>query len=565
MGMSMVTKAAERETRGPRMDAGIYQSPLRGFMDDLTITTTSHIQARWVLSALEENVSWARMKFKPRKSRSLVLKKGRICQVKLKVQDEEIPTLVNNPIKCLGKWFDQSLSDNASVKNTLSQAKSWMKKVDGSGLPGKYKAWIYQQGVLPRLMWLLLIYEVPVTSVEGLERSVSSYLRRWIGVPSGFTSAGLYGRSSKLQLQISSVVEEFKVAKCRLVMTLRDSSDSRVSGAGIQKRTGRKWSASTSVDQAESMLQLRDVVGNICIGRQGLGMVHFQQWKNATATERRGMVQTEVRRVEEDQRRAKAVELGKQGKWLKWELPERRLSWSELWRKDQYRIAFLLRSVYDTLPSPSNLHQWRMTEDPSCQLCGKRGPMSHILSGCQVALTQGSYRWRHDKVLRELAGVVEEERRKKRPRATTGKGKVFVKQGETVEGRKAARTSLLDRGQDWELQVDLDGKLVFPCIVDTTLRLDMFLKSTTSKTLIVVELTVPWEENCEEANERKSLKYADLMADCRDKGWSVWLFPVEVGCRGFPSRSVTTDQALTTSRNVGEWQSQHPCENWVKQ
>ena len=48
MGMGMVTRAAERETREPRMDSGIYQPPIRGFMDDLTVTTTTHIQARWV-------------------------------------------------------------------------------------------------------------------------------------------------------------------------------------------------------------------------------------------------------------------------------------------------------------------------------------------------------------------------------------------------------------------------------------------------------------------------------------------------------------------------------------
>jgi hypothetical protein len=39
-------------------------------------------------------------------------------------------------------------------------------KVEKSGLPRKYKVWIYQLGIISRLMWLLLIYEV----VEGIER-----------------------------------------------------------------------------------------------------------------------------------------------------------------------------------------------------------------------------------------------------------------------------------------------------------------------------------------------------------------------------------------------------------
>ena len=78
-------------------------------------------------------------------------------------------------------------------------------------------------------------------------------------------------------MPLSSVVEEFKIEKCRLVMTLRDSKDKKVSEAGVQIRTGRKWSASASVSQAESMLTLRDTIGNTCIGRQGLGKDHFQQ------------------------------------------------------------------------------------------------------------------------------------------------------------------------------------------------------------------------------------------------------------------------------------------------
>ena len=72
----------------------------------------------------------------------------------------------------------------------------------------------------------------------------------------------------------------------------------------------------------------------------------------------------------------------------------------------------------------------------------------------------------------------------------------------------------------------------------TNLRPDAVLVSQQSKTLVAIELSVPWEENFEEAHERKSLKYADLMVDCKDKGWSVWLFPVEVGCRRFPAQSV---------------------------
>ncbi|XP_063435695.1 uncharacterized protein LOC134716615 [Mytilus trossulus] len=80
---------------------------------------------------------------------------------------------------------------------------------------------------------------------------------------------------------------------------------------------------------------------------------------------------------------------------------------------EPFRISFILRAVYGTLPSPSNLHQCGLIEEPSCKLCGERGTMAHILSGCKVSLTQGRYRWRHDKVLKHLAEILNmrEERR----------------------------------------------------------------------------------------------------------------------------------------------------------
>lgn len=47
-------------------------------MDDLTVTATSVPGYRWLLQGLQRFISWARMSFKPAKSRSLVLKKGKV-------------------------------------------------------------------------------------------------------------------------------------------------------------------------------------------------------------------------------------------------------------------------------------------------------------------------------------------------------------------------------------------------------------------------------------------------------------------------------------------------------
>ena len=73
------------------------------------------------------------------------------------------------------------------------------------------------------------------------------------------------------------------------------------------------------------------------------------------------------------------------------------------------------------------------------------------------------------------------------------------------------KSGILDKASDWQVDVDLDRKLRFPEIVPTNLRPDMVLWSATMKKIVIVELTVPWEERCGEANERKRAKYDQLM------------------------------------------------------
>ncbi|KAI8516136.1 hypothetical protein Bbelb_069490 [Branchiostoma belcheri] len=211
------------------------------------------------------------------------------------------------------------------------------------------------------------------------------------------------------------MTEEFKVGKARALLTLEGSRDPRVSQAGIQLRSGRKWAVDKAVDEAKSRLRHSDMVGVVAQGRLGL----------------------------------------------------------------------------------VNLKRWGKEKEEKCQLCERRGTLSHVLSSCPIALGQGRYRWRHDQVLRVLACTLEEERTKKRGK--NRKGPKFI--------------------GDWNLRVDLDRRLVFPEeIASTNLKPDVVLWSTQTKQIVLVELTVPWEERIEEAYERKALKYQNLLQDCVEKG-----------------------------------------------
>ena len=86
-------------------------------------------------------------------------------------------------------------------------------------LPGKLKLWCMQFGLLPRFMWPLTLYEVPPSKVEKLEKLISSYASKWLGLPRCISSIGFYGKGV-LELPISSLSEEYKCAKVRLEMML---------------------------------------------------------------------------------------------------------------------------------------------------------------------------------------------------------------------------------------------------------------------------------------------------------------------------------------------------------
>lgn len=68
-----------------------------------------------------------------------------------------------------------------------------------------------------------MLYDFPMSQVEGMERLCSKFLRKWLGVPPSFSPVNLYSKTSKLSLPVTSVAEEFKAAKARAVRSAHSS------------------------------------------------------------------------------------------------------------------------------------------------------------------------------------------------------------------------------------------------------------------------------------------------------------------------------------------------------
>lgn len=93
---------------------------------------------------------------------------------------------------------------------------------------------------------------------------------------------------------------------------------------------------------------------------------------------------------------------------------------------------------------------------------------------------------------------------------------MFVRAGKQLHSQPKPAAGLFTWASDLELQVNLGKQLKFLVyIVTPALRPDMVLTSATCKQLLLLELTVPWEDCIDEANKRKQSKYQELVEECR--------------------------------------------------
>ena len=88
---------------------------------------------------------------------------------------------------------------------------------------------------------------------HGANGSVGGKNRLWLSFPKSLSSIALYNKGGVLQLPITSIVEEYKVAKVRHTMILRDNKDDKVQGAQLDHRT--RTQDEDALDEAESRLR----------------------------------------------------------------------------------------------------------------------------------------------------------------------------------------------------------------------------------------------------------------------------------------------------------------------
>ena len=163
-------------------------------------------------------------------------------------------------------------------------------------------------------------------------------------------------------------------------------------------------------------------------------------------------------------------------------------------------MKFALNAASETLPHNNHLARWyRGCCTDQCKLCGKKQTLLHVLNNCEVALNLRRYNTRHDRILQLI-----------------------------VTAAQAYSPA------SYQLVADLpEDQYHFPShITPTDLRPDIVLWSDSQRTLNIIELTVCYETGFEEAADRKTRRYGDLVEEVGKQGYRCQTIPLQVGSRG---------------------------------
>lgn len=185
-----------------------------------------------------------------------------------------------------------------------------------------------------------LDFEVPLSTVEGFERSVWRHLHRWLGLPQSLRKITLYGHQTKLRLPFSSMSEE----KC---------SSTGIHTTPESHKQASRWDADIAVDLAEVQLQNTVLMEAEARGSSWLGSGMVVCYEQAQGNKRH------KRSCSEGSKRYKPAEL------LAWD--EWAFSGKQQWcgrshgpscGKQCFTTSAPRPTVYDVLPSHPTSLPW---------------------------------------------------------------------------------------------------------------------------------------------------------------------------------------------------------------
>ena len=576
-------------TTGYADDLGIATRPTKG------VTATANNQR--VVDSLNEWLSWSKtMKAKPKKCVAMALEKGKAVEPGLtiksdgkvepmaRISDEIYAGKSRDPwFKFLGRYLDEELTENKAKELLVELVTKASKIIGDSPLRGSQKVWIWDSYVMAKIGWLLLIHDVPPTFVKKeLVPIQLKFLKRWSGLHSKANVSIFFRDKAHHGLQLKEMCSWHKQNRLIRRSILSSSSDPQVRAIhnslserqhrSVKGMPGDCWNDCVELESLKQSVVFELMRGPMKTDGdlRGLGYAGKRPQATAEKEERQAILGV----FKECQEEARIVEVMTNleyfGEWVKWDAAlQLDKSWHNLLAyESDSQLSFLLNATEDMLPTPSNRCRQKLQIGNMCPLgCDKVGSLVHILCGCckgeeKVNVTEGysegqwRVTWRHDSVLLAIHKAVLkvtnqskntqcQEKRGHQPDPPTAL-KFKDAKGDSYKhsvARAPVVKGLIGKALDWKIKFDLgEGKTLFPAeILETNggkgTRPDGVIWSMSTKVVVWIELTSPWEENMTKWHFEKKAKYNQLKIDCEAKGWEVHPLCVEVGCRGYVAES----------------------------
>ena len=156
-----------------------------------------------------------------------------------------ILSIHSQPLKFIGQIIDGSLSDRKSMLELEKKLLSDLKIIDRSLFKGAQKLWILQHLLVSRIQWPLMFYKISISAASNLEKKISTYSCKWLGLHSSPTNISPYSSCSPCSLPVKKLTAVLKWSKLSGHFFLRDSQDPLIVSSCLKLKSGQ-WDAESS-------------------------------------------------------------------------------------------------------------------------------------------------------------------------------------------------------------------------------------------------------------------------------------------------------------------------------
>jgi hypothetical protein len=567
---------------GYQFKASIIKIADKAYADDLNLTTDTSQNNQKLINRTDDWLHWTKsMKAKPIKCVSLAYRQFKpntnhlgftalsdtiyspydplltISEQPIRfIWDQSSDSFKDKHFKFLGRWISVDINELEVQQYIKFEFLRFMKLIDQDRASGIMKLWMYQFGVLGRLSWPFLSQDyLPLSLAINLDQHTNRYLKKWAGLFKSADLGVLYRSRERFGLGLTRISTHFKkmgVIKCLLLKHSEDPDICQIYEKRAKHEANlRTWRASQETTKVEQIVEHKIRFAGQT-DRLGLGNGCYEF--DLSNESHRQMCTQAIMDCESEKYWSHAHTLSMQGIWTTWAEHVHPLdySWNTLiYGPGKTIISFLLNATINSLPSPYLLRLMGYKSNSRCALCKNSNcNVSHILSGCPVALRSFRYTWRHDSVLLTISQALEPHLHNHNSKKIAPVPKIpplshsFILDTSSVHPKKQHNPRhLLSEANDWQFLVDFHhNKLVFPPeIFSTDQRPDIVIWSIKAKVVLMVELTVPSDENISAAQIRKTARYTNLSSDINSTTkWNSTIITIEVGARGFVARSMSS-------------------------